>query len=153
MFLARVLKPGSVAVDIPGVAPRILFGRLGRMLEADAGVPAEAIADALHAREQQGSTAVGNGVAIPHAEVPGLKAPLAAVLRLAAPVDWHAFDRLPVDIVIALIGPTDEEGSAHLKRLAEVSRMVRDPEMRAKLRGSDRPASLHALLAGMAEAA
>lgn len=152
MILPTILKPTAIAVGVPGASQKLLFERAGSMLAPDAGVPAEIIAAALMEREQKGPTMAGNGVAIPHAEVPGLKTPLAALLCLHTPVEWHAFDSLPVDILMVLIGPEDE-GAAHLKRLAEVSRMLRNSEIRAKIRGSKHAATIHALLVGMAETA
>lgn len=151
MELREILRPAAIAVDVPGAAPKLLFERIGRMVEEETGIDAGRIAGALWTREQQGSTAVGHGVAIPHAAVSGMEEAHAAVLRLTTPVDWHAFDRMPVDLVVALVGPVGDHG--HLRRLAYVSRLMRSDAMREKLRGSKEPEGMYALLAGMAEAA
>ena len=127
-------------------------GSTGQVLDAAArllseGSPAttQLIADALRQREQLGSTAIGHGVALPHARIAGLDKVTGLFLRQDKPMDFDAVDRQPVDLVFALFAPKDS-GVDHLKALALVSRTLRDTDLRAKLRANSDPAALHAIL-------
>ena len=103
------------------------------------------VSEALSAREALGSTGFGRQVALPHARVEGLSRPVAALLKLAAPVDFGAADRMPVDLVIGLLSPANA-GATHLYALAALSRMVRDEDMHRLLREAPDTETLYALL-------
>ena len=103
------------------------------------------VLEGLQEREALGSTGFGRGVALPHARINGLGRPVAALLKLESPVDFAAADRLPVELVIGLLSPTNA-GATHLHALAALSRMVRDEDiLRALVEASDTE-MLYALL-------
>ena len=104
-----------------------------------------AIFDVLMQREKLGSTGVGNGIAIPHAKLPGLARLQGLFARLDPPVDFDAVDDQPVDLVFLLLAP-ESAGADHLKALARVSRLLRDRPICEKLRGAEHPDALYALL-------
>lgn len=106
---------------------------------------ARRVFEGLIAREKLGSTAMGYGVAIPHARIEGLDRIVGVFARLQKPVDFEAADGEAVDLVFALLAP-EEAGADHLRALARVSRFLRDQETRAKLRQTDRADALYALL-------
>ncbi len=108
------------------------------------------VLDLLLERERLGTTGVGNGVAIPHAKVPGLAEPRGVFARLDQPVDFDAIDDQPVDIIFLLLAP-EGAGAEHLKALARVSRMFRNGSLCEKLRGSHDKTALFALLSEPAE--
>ena len=87
----------------------------------------------LHERERAASTAIGHGVAIPHARIDGIDQSRCAFLRLAAPVDFGAADGEPVDLVLALAEPADHV-QQHLELLAELAGILADPGYRSELR-------------------
>lgn len=89
------------------------------------GLPADDTFEALDEREKLGSTGFGRGVAIPHARLPQIHRPIAALVKLPAPVDFDAADGMPVELVFGLISP-ENAGVAHLHALAAISRLVRD---------------------------
>lgn len=91
-----------------------------------------AILERIEDREKLGSTGFGRGVAIPHARIVGLNRPVAAFLRLEAPVAFDAADAMPVDLVFGLLSP-EQAGAAHLHALAAISRMMRDERMHTAL--------------------
>ena len=84
-------------------------------------------------REKLGSTGVGNGVAIPHGKLPKLDKLFGLFARLDRPVDFEALDGQPVDLIFLLLAP-EGAGADHLKALARVARLLRDPEVARKLR-------------------
>ena len=96
-------------------------------------------------RERLGTTGVGDGVAIPHGKLANLPRLFGLFARLERPIDFEAIDEQPVDLIFLLLAPGGA-GADHLKALARVSRLLRDRSMREKLRGSETPEALYALL-------
>lgn len=109
------------------------------------GIGARAIEDAVMERERLGSTGVGEGVAIPHARLPGLSAPVGGFLRLAQGVDFEAIDDRPCDLIFMLLAP-DGAGADHLRALAQVSRFFRQVAVRDGLRKARNEAEIKALI-------
>ncbi len=109
------------------------------------GLDAKRVFEGIEQREALGSTGFGRGVAIPHARIEGVHRPVAAFLRLDAPVDFDAADGMPVDLVFGLLSP-EHAGAAHLHALAAISRMMRDEGMHASLTQAPGPEALYGLL-------
>ena len=126
---------------------KALFQQLAAAAAKLTGVPAKIIAASLNAREKIGSTGFGDGAAIPHCKIEGLDQVSGYFARLSTPVDFQSIDGLPVDLVFLLLSPPDA-GADHLKALARVSRLFRDPQIVAKLRGARSKDALFALLGG-----
>jgi nitrogen PTS system EIIA component len=104
-----------------------------------------AVLEILLQREKLGSTGVGNGVAIPHGKLPKLGRLFGLFARLERPIDFEALDNQPVDLIFLLLAP-EAAGADHLKALARVARLVRDPETTRKLRESSDTDALYAVL-------
>jgi PTS system nitrogen regulatory IIA component len=96
-------------------------------------------------REKLGSTGVGSGIAIPHGKLPKLEKLFGLFARLERPIDFEALDGQPVDLVFLLLAP-EGAGADHLRALARVARLLRDPEVARKLRDSRDAAALYAVL-------
>lgn len=109
------------------------------------GINCGNVIEGLLTRERLGSTAMGAGVAIPHARIEGLDSIVGIFARLEKPVDFEAADGQGVDLLFTLLAP-EQAGANHLRALAKVSRILRDPAIREKLRKSDNAEALHALL-------
>ncbi|MEL6607364.1 MAG: PTS sugar transporter subunit IIA [Pseudomonadota bacterium] len=148
MDLIQILQPEAVKVVTSASSKKRLLHTLADMSADIYGLdPAKAVA-ALLERETLGPTAVGNGVALPHARLDEVDHVVGCFMRLEKPVDFDAVDRQPVDLIFALFAPT-AAGVDHLKALAAVSRTLRNPTICAKLRSNSKPASLHAVLTEM----
>jgi PTS system nitrogen regulatory IIA component len=139
-----LLRPDAVAMGMALSAKKPLMTILGTMGAAAIAIDARLITEKLTDRERLGSTGFGGGVAIPHAKLAGLVAPVGLFVRLTQPIDYQAVDDAPVDLVFALLSPPDA-GSDHLKALARVSRRLRDRAFLAKLRGAASREALYAL--------
>ncbi len=104
-----------------------------------------AIFDVILERERLGTTGIGRGVAIPHGKLPGLDRPYGVFAKFEQPIDFEAVDDQTVDMVFLLLAP-ENAGADHLKALARISRMFRDPEMCKKLRAAKDDSALCKLL-------
>jgi PTS system nitrogen regulatory IIA component len=104
------------------------------------------IFDVLMQREKLGSTAIGSGIAIPHGKLPKLDRLFGLFARLDRPIDFEALDGQPVDLVFLLLAP-ETAGADHLKALARVARLLREPGVARMLRESHDKESLYAVLA------
>lgn len=110
------------------------------------GQDERAIFEVLLDREQFDSTGVGNGIAIPHGKLPSLTKLFGVFARLERPIDFESLDGQPVDLVFLLLAPIDA-GVDHLKALARVARILREPATARKLRDSRDAEALYAVLA------
>lgn len=143
MPLNDLLGTGRIAIlDQPGDRNAVL-GAVARLL-AQPGLDATALHDQLLERERLASTAIGHGVAIPHARLDGLARGRGAFLRLAHPVD---FGGEPVDLVVALAMP-GRDPQQHLQRLAEIAERFADPPLREGLRAAADATALGRCLLG-----
>ncbi len=98
--------------------------------------------DQLIARERLGSTGIGSGVAVPHCRLNGLQSPIAALVKLPQGVDFEAIDKAPVDLIFALIVPTDATDE-HLQLLASVVERVNDPDVLHVIRNATTSETLY----------
>ena len=110
------------------------------------GLPEREIFETLLQREKLGSTGVGGGIAIPHGKLPSLDRIFGLFARLPKPIDFEALDDQPVDLVFLLLAP-EGAGADHLKALARVARLLRDPDVARKLRESRDADAIYAVLA------
>jgi len=110
------------------------------------GRPEREIFDVLMQREKLGSTAVGNGIAIPHGKLAKIDRIFGAFARLERPIDFEALDGQPVDLIFVLLAP-ETAGADHLKALARIARMLRDNDLANKLRDARDPEAIYAVLA------
>ena len=132
--LANALRAGGVSRDIPGTdLVSVIRGVVARLPLADPS-DRDLLLHVLLARESLGVTAVGDGIAIPHVRTPIILAPAGAVISLsflATPLDLHAPDGVPIEILFLLICPTVH---VHLAMLAQLASGLRDAAFRAAVR-------------------
>jgi nitrogen PTS system EIIA component len=135
MTLADLLTPGCVIAEMqsdeqfPAIAE--LVDRLVSSGSLPAGKQAEALA-ALNAREQQRSTGIGGGIAIPHCFLKDLEAVVAIFGRSTGGIDFCALDRAPVHFVVLFIVP-ESQHTLHLKTLAAIAKILNSAETRSRL--------------------
>ena len=145
MEMTDLLPGGAVMPSLKASSKKQAFQDIAARMGDLYGLPARRICEGLIAREKLGSTAMGFGVAIPHARIEGLERIVGFFARLERPVDFDAADGESVDLVFVLLAPEDA-GADHLRALAKVSRALRDDALRGKLRHTDATDALHALL-------
>jgi PTS system nitrogen regulatory IIA component len=151
MELADILAARSVLVCTDALTKRQLFELLAKTAATATGFDQDVLAEALLDRESLGSTALGNGIAIPHGKVPGLPQVVAVFARLESPLDFDAVDDQPVDLVVALLAPLGS-GADHLKALSRVARLLRTDSVVDAVRRLSIPARIHEVLTTPVEA-
>lgn len=144
MTVLFTLQPEAVAAIRADSKPAILEALAARFADVYQ-LDHKAVLGSILERESLGSTGFGRGVAIPHARISGVNRPVAAFLRLEAPVDFNAADGVPIDFVFGLLSP-DGAGAAHLHALAAISRLMRDERMHRALTEAPNAEAIYGLL-------
>lgn len=147
---SNILSVDRVVADLAGESRQMVLRKLSEMLADEAQIDSRLVLEAVIERERLGSTAVGNGVCIPHVRLPGLVDPIGAFARLKTSVDFEAIDDRHCDLVFMLLAP-EREGSAHLRALAQISRAFRQASFREALREASGVSDMAALLGIMVE--
>jgi len=145
MHLGDLISPEAVLRSLKPKSRKQLLQELSARAARISGLPERDIFDVLWQREQLGSTGLGQGVAIPHGKLGGLKQIVGLFAQLSEPVEFDAVDGEPVDIVFLLLAP-EGAGADHLKALARISRLLRERGSVEKLRASKDAAALYAVL-------
>ncbi len=145
MDLSDLLGPEDILPAMRTSSKRQLLQDLAEKAELKTGIGARQIFDTLLQRERLGSTGVGNGIAIPHGKLPGLKHITGLFARLEKPIDFEALDDQPVDLVFLLLAP-EGAGADHLKALARIARVMREPDKVKKLRETSNANAIYSLL-------
>jgi PTS system nitrogen regulatory IIA component len=144
--IAKLLPPGNVVVGLEASSKKRVFEQAGILFENNHGIARVAVYDALFAREKLGSTGLGQGIAIPHGRIKGLKEARGAFLRLAAPVQFDAPDGNPVDMIFVLLVP-ESATEHHLQLLSELAQMFSDRSFRERIAAAADADAIHALFA------
>ncbi|MDC3140455.1 PTS sugar transporter subunit IIA [Alphaproteobacteria bacterium] len=145
MNIKDMLSDKSFLVNFEASSKKNVLDELSKLAEKDIKIDSRILLEALTKREKLGSTAVGNGIAIPHANCPDIDKPKVFVALLSNSLDFNANDDQPVDIIFLLLAP-DNSGSEHLQALALVSRLLRNKELTTKLRGCKNTESAYAVI-------
>lgn len=109
------------------------FAKISEELERQHQIGRSLIFDGLNQREQLGSTGLGQGVAIPHAQIKGLDHPIAAFARFDSPISFDSPDKIPVSEMFIFLVPYNAS-IEHLQMLADVTEMLCDDRFRTQLR-------------------
>ena len=144
-LVGKLLAPSHVVLDLQASSKKRLFEQAGLLFENHDGIGRSVVFDSLFAREKLGSTGLGQGVAIPHGRIKGLKEALGAFIRLAQPVPFDAPDGNPVSLVFVLLVP-EKATEKHLQILSELAQMFSDRTLRDAMSAAADAATLHQLI-------
>ena len=139
------LTPEAVSPGLRANGKKHLLQELSAQAARLAGLDDRQVFETLLQRERLGSTGIGDGIAIPHAKIPGLQRLVGLVARLDKPVHFEAIDGQPVEIVFLLLAP-EGAGADHLKALARIARVLREPGIRERIRAARDASAIYAVL-------
>jgi len=145
MPLSDLLAPNAIFPLLKVSNKKQMLQELSAEAAKSTGSDERKIFEILLQRERLGSTGIGHGVAIPHGKLPKIERIYGLFARLEKPIDFEALDGEPVDLVFLLLAP-ETAGADHLKALALIARLLRDPNIAKKLRNSRDANLLYAVL-------
>ena len=145
MDIVDILSPEAVIPRLKATSKKQALEDLAKQAAEITGLSERAIFDVLLERERLGTTGVGNGIAIPHGKLAELNKLHGVFARAEKPIPFDSIDDQPVDLIFLLLAPQNA-GADHLKALARVSRLLRQPALRQQLRRAATADELHALL-------
>ena len=135
MKLSEFIYKNSIFIDVQADSKKNVFKILGNTFSKKNKDLSSLIIEKLNERERLGSTSVGNGIAIPHTKVDGIKETQVIFLKLKSGVDFSALDGKKIDLIFSIIAPENSE-SDHLLILSSISSFIRKKEKVNRLRGS-----------------
>ncbi len=143
-LIGRILSPDNVVVDAESTSKKRIFERVGILFENQLQIARSQVFDSLFARERLGSTGLGQGVAIPHGRVKGLRDAVGAFFKTQHPIAFDAPDGQPVSLIFILLVP-ERATELHLQLLGELAQMFSDKGFRERLHALDDPVAIHQL--------
>lgn len=143
--LGDLVTAQSVLYRAKGANRREILKRLCTTAHEVYGVDVDEAFESALKREALGGTGVGEGVAVPHARIKGLTKSVGVFALLEKAVDFEGPDNIAADLVFLILSPEDS-GASHLKALAKVTRIMREPQNRSSLRAARSAAALLAIL-------
>lgn len=148
MRLVEILAEERVAVSRSLPDKPAALGAIAQLLSDGASVPLPAVRAVLEERENLQSTGIGDGVAIPHGFLGELGAQIAALIVAPDGVPFEAIDGRPARIILGVVGPKKGMHAQveHLRILARVSKVLREPGLRDKIVGASDAATVFALI-------
>ncbi|WP_017184879.1 PTS sugar transporter subunit IIA [Alkalibacillus haloalkaliphilus] len=134
MQLSEILKNEHVLLDVNVNSREACIDELSKLMENTGVVSDSAVyKDAVLKREEEGSTGIGFGVAIPHGKSSGVEEAGLAFARLSDEIDWQSLDGKPVKSVFLIAIPEEKAGNEHLQILSQLSRKLMHEDFRNKL--------------------
>lgn len=133
MTIEEVLEESCVIADLQGVSKRdVLIELVGALKKANLIKNEQEVVNVIFDREKLGSTGIGDGVAIPHGKLKGIRRIICVFGRSLQGVDFDSIDQKPAHIFFLLLAP-ENSASLHLKMLSRISKLLRDPSFRKRL--------------------
>jgi len=143
--IAKLLPTANVLLDLDVGSKKRVFERAGLLFENNHNIARSLVFDSLFAREKLGSTGLGQGVAIPHGRIKGIKEAVGALVRMREPIPFDAPDGQPVGLIFILLVP-ERATDLHLQLLSELAQMFSDQPFRARLSAAATEADAHRLI-------
>lgn len=149
MHLNQLITPEAIIPSLKVNTKKHVLQEMSDRAGLISGLAPREVFDALLQRERLGSTGVGEGIAIPHGKLAKAKSIFGVFARLVRPIDFDSLDGAPVDLICLLIAP-ETAGADHLKALARMARLLRDPTVTSKLRAARDVSAIYSVLTGEA---
>ena len=144
-LIAPLLPVSNIMLDLDVSSKKRVFEQVGLLFENNRNIARSVVFDSLFAREKLGSTGLGQGIAIPHGRIKGLKEAIGAIVRMKQPIPFDAPDGQHVNLIFVLLVP-DRATDLHLQILSELAQMFSDKPFRERLLKAQDAAQLHQLI-------
>jgi PTS system nitrogen regulatory IIA component len=134
-LIAKLLSANSILLELDAGSKKRVFEQAGLLFENQRQIARTQVFDSLFAREKLGSTGLGQGIAIPHGRIKGLREAVGALIRTREPIPFDAPDGRSVNLIFVLLVP-ERATDLHLQILSELAQMFSDKTFRERLLGS-----------------
>ena len=145
-LITKLLPAQNVLIDLDVASKKRVFEHAGLLFENNHNLARSLVFDSLYAREKLGSTGLGQGIAIPHGRIKGLKDAVGAMVRMREPIPFDAPDGQPVNLIFVLLVP-ERATDLHLQILSELAQMFSDKAFRDQLLAAGSVEAMHRLIA------
>lgn len=145
MKISDILSAENILLSVKAKNKRQLLQDISHLVAEKIKVDERTICDTLQERENLGSTGFGGNVALPHGRLAELDKVHGFFIKLTSPIDFDAIDGQPVDLLFLLLSP-ESSGADHLTALAQISRLLKNKTLVAKLRKTNNREEIYALL-------
>ena len=133
MKITDILSKNSIFLNIDVTSKKLLFKEISQQISKKAKVGQNEILEKLNEREKLGTTAIGNGVAIPHMKIENLKQIFSLFFKLVKPIDFSSNDNKGVDLVFVLVAP-EKSQTEHLLALSTIAKFMRNDKNKIQIR-------------------
>mgnify|MGYP001477938266 FL=1 len=133
MNLTDIIPLNNIYLDVNVSSKKALFKEVAAKISNKLNIDQNNLLEKLNEREKLGSTGIGNGIAIPHGKVNGIKKVFSLFLRTKSLIDFSSSDLVGVDIIFVIIAP-EESKTDHLLALSEISKFLRNNKNKEALR-------------------
>ena len=144
-LISKLLPLPNVITGLDVSSKKRVFEQVGLLFENNHQIARSQVFDSLFAREKLGSTGLGQGVAIPHGRIKGLKEALGVLVRMQQAIPFDAPDGQAVSLIFVLLVP-DRATDVHLQILSELAQMFSDKAFRERLLAAADAPELHRLI-------
>lgn len=146
MNISELLDPAAIAADLKAKEKNGVLSELtDRILQVADNLDREEIIRVLQERERLGSTGIGDGVAIPHGKLKNIDRLLISFGRSSEGIDFNSMDGRPAHLFFLLIAPEESVG-VHLKTLARISKLLKNPNVRQRLMATSEAGALYQII-------
>jgi PTS system nitrogen regulatory IIA component len=145
-LISKLLPVQNVLIDLDDSSKKRVFEHAGLLFENNHNIARSLVFDSLFAREKLGSTGLGQGIAIPHGRIKGLRDAVGAMIRMHEPIPFDAPDGQPVNLIFVLLVP-ERATDLHLQILSELAQMFSDRLFRDQLFNIPSADAMHRLIA------
>ncbi len=137
-LITDLLVDDNIVLDLEATSKKRIFEQVGLLFENNQGIARSSVFDSLFAREKLGSTGLGQGIAIPHGRIKGLREAHGAFVRLSKPVPFESPDGKPVSLLFVLLVP-EQATEQHLQILSALAERFSDRACRDALHAAVGP--------------
>lgn len=145
-LITQLLPESNIIIDLDVTSKKRVFEQVGLLFENTLHIARSQVFDSLFAREKLGSTGLGQGIAIPHGRIKGLREAAAVLVRMKEAIPFDAPDGQPVNIACILLVP-EKATDQHLMILSELAQMFSNKNFREKLLHSQDTKEIHQFIA------
>ena len=143
-LISKIMPVENVILDTESSSKKRVFEKVGLLFENSHQIARSQVFDSLFAREKLGSTGLGQGVAIPHGRIKGLRDAIGAFIKTQTPIPFDAPDGQPVNLIYVLLVP-ERATDLHLQLLGQLAQLFSDKSFREQLQNCNDPAAIHQL--------